>query len=97
MKVIIEPATGAVMMAKTEDGKDVRVKSVSVQPFFATHNGLAGVVLGKSVDAGGSAVATFGLVVSGTNGKVGKGARPSAKGVTPLIDKKVADAKAASK
>ena len=88
MKVVLEPATGAVMMAKTEDGKEVRIKSVSIQPFFTTDKGQAGVVLGKACDSGGTAVDTFALVASGTNGKVTKSERPSAKGAVPLIDQK---------
>jgi hypothetical protein len=86
------------MIARTEDGKEIRIKSVAIQPFFTTDKGQAGVVLGKACDSGGTAVDTFALVASGTNGKVTKGERPSAKGAVPLIDqkaKKKAEKKAA--
>ena len=94
MKVVLEPATGAVMTAKTEDGKEVRIKSVSIQPFFTTDKGQAGVALGKACDSNGTAVDSFALVASGTNGKITKGERPSPKGAIPLIDQRAKKKKA---
>lgn len=88
MKVVLEPATGAVMTAKTEDGKEIRIKSVSVQPFFTTANGPAVVVLGKSLASSGKSVDSFAIQVSGTNGHATKVARPGTKSAIPLIDKK---------
>ena len=92
MKVVLEPATGAVMMAKTEDGKEIRLKSVSIQPFFTTANGPAVTALGKSLASTGKSVDSFALQVSGVNGKVTKVARPGTKSVVPLIDQKAAKA-----
>lgn len=97
MKVVLEPATGAVMIAKTEDGKDIRIKYVAVQPFFTTVSGPAIAMLGKSLDSNGKSVDTFALQVSGTNGKTTKVARPGTKGVVPLIDQKAAKAAAGTK
>jgi hypothetical protein len=86
MRVILEPAPGAVMIGKDDKGNEVKLESVAITPFFSSAAGSGGAALGKSVTRQGGVVDTFLLRASGATGKVTNGERPSTKGVVPKID-----------
>lgn len=91
MKVMLEPDTGAVFMGKDKDGKEIRLVSMTISPYFetkATANGR--VALGKSLHKDGTAIDSFALKASAKSGKVTRGDRPNAKGATPEVDLKKA-------
>ncbi len=90
MKVKFTIPPGALVEVKLRSGnnkvlRNEDIESIEVEPFFSLANGQAEVIHGEVTTAAGSEVDKFGLMASGTSGKVTR--RERVGKIVPLIDK----------
>lgn len=86
MKVILEACPGTGMEVMTEDGKTVRVRKITITPYFRTSQGAAEMLVGTAQSKRGMIVDRFLMMAAGKTGKVTR-REHNPKGVEPHIDR----------